>query len=227
MTDGLIERAAEVWRRGSTDSDEYVRPRSSSQTQSTKSLIFHFNKIKCLSITALTKFSTLIHPSLPPLQINTTFERLKQERLGGPVGDDISITTGANEFRSKEEGEEDVEEAAASMASMPMEEEIMEIVDVVAPAAPFSATSFPTFASSNSAFTSFSSKSTVDESTAEAAMEIPSTATLDTEVSSVPSFMSVSTTNKSTKKSMPMVDEEDSDDEDFVMPTILMESDEE
>ncbi|KAM0749761.1 hypothetical protein T439DRAFT_357288 [Meredithblackwellia eburnea MCA 4105] len=81
-SEGLVDRATEVWKRASTDLDPEIR---------------------ALATSALTTFSSLAHPTIPPLQVNSTLAREKQARLGGTVGDDIDIEDGAAEFAVADE----------------------------------------------------------------------------------------------------------------------------
>lgn len=184
-----------------------------------------------------------MHPILPPLQVNTTFERLKQERLGGVVGDEASILTTAEEFSRREEEILEAEEMTVDEIGNTVEEELAS-VSLRTPTAPaFSASSFgvatssttsnsaPTFGAAG--FPSFTSKLSDD-------VPAPSTTTaivLDTEISTVtlPPFSSLSTsTNSSTAagsakgKNARKVEEVDSDDDDdFVMPKIIDDSSDE
>jgi hypothetical protein len=83
-------------------------------------------QIKSLSVRALSSLSSLIHPSLPPSQINTTFARQRLERQGGPVGDDQCIVEGATEFRAKED-----EAREAEAMEVDVDVEVREKVEVV------------------------------------------------------------------------------------------------
>lgn len=75
---GLAERALSVWTTGSRDADPEIR---------------------ALSIETLgTTWAALVHPRLPPMQVNQTFARQRAERVGRDVGDEIDVIDGANEF---------------------------------------------------------------------------------------------------------------------------------
>lgn len=193
----------------------------------------------------MNKFSNLIHPALPPLQINTTFERLKQERLGGIVGDDISIMEGAEEFRLKdvevEEAEEMlIEDDSNNMNNSRSKEEVSAQPTVVSSAFPTSSSnsSFPTSFSS-SGFPSFTSKISDDQpsttiSSTTIVSEEKTTTILATSTIEQPSFISLSTNSTSTttntkgKNVRPAASmEEDSDDDEFVMPKIVDDSSDE
>jgi hypothetical protein len=115
-------------------------------------------QIKQISIDALISFSALIHPVLPPLQINSTFARLKAERVGGTVGDSIDLEEGAQEFAAVEEEEKDAlqaEDEGMEVDEEPQEnEEVAKMVEMKN-TSEFPKSSFPTFTAS-STFTSTS-----------------------------------------------------------------------
>jgi hypothetical protein len=80
---GLNERALSVWALGSRDADA---------------------EIKAVSIEALGGgggaggFGAVVHPRLPPLQVNQTFARQRAERVGRDVGDEEDLRDGVVEF---------------------------------------------------------------------------------------------------------------------------------
>lgn len=147
--EGLVDRAVEVWRRGSVDRDEEVghfMPFAECEIDSSASA-----QVKRISIDALSTFSRLIHPSLPPLQINSTFARLKAERVGGSLGDDIDLKEGAEEFAPVNVEVEEVSDDVDMEVDV-VRKEVKQLEVAVAPA------SVPksTFAaSSNASFATF------------------------------------------------------------------------
>lgn len=67
-------------------------------------------QVVALSHASLSSLSNTIHPTLPPLQINSTFARQKAARVGGTTGDSQDLEEGADEFLAVEEIERDVDE---------------------------------------------------------------------------------------------------------------------
>ncbi|GAA6062703.1 hypothetical protein JCM10212_004761 [Sporobolomyces blumeae] len=78
---GTAERAAQVWARGILDADD---------------------EIKLCSLAALDGLSRAIHPIVPPQLANETLTRVRDERHGGPVGDEESWSEGVDEFRRRD-----------------------------------------------------------------------------------------------------------------------------
>lgn len=84
-------------------------------------------QIKSIAFAALAQFSAQIHPTLPPLQTNSTFARQKALRVGGSIGDEEDLIEGTDEFAPKlivlrEAGDEE---------EMVVDEEEEEVVEVV------------------------------------------------------------------------------------------------
>ncbi|KAL8281544.1 hypothetical protein RQP46_006228 [Phenoliferia psychrophenolica] len=203
-SDGLADRAAEVWRHASTDRDPEIRT---------------------IATRALTDFSALIHPSLPPIQANTTFARAKAERLGGAVGDELSIQEGADEFGARE-----IEyEVALAPSTMDVDSEdaavaaalVIEQTTVVAPAPP----SFATASKGFGFATPF--VAVVAPKVVEPVVEAVKAAVVAVR-ETVP-FISAPTGTKraASRPAVAAVEDEDDSDDDDAMPEIVMESDEE
>lgn len=141
--------------------------------------------------------------------MNTIFARLQQERTGGPVGDEVDIVDGADEFRAKEMDVDDASEVTAVPTDVtPI---VIEPLPIVAAAA----VAFPKlFGAVANAF-SFSTapvKAAVDAPAPQAAVELPA-------------FIEAPATREA--KRLVVEEEEEDSDEDDAMPAIVMESDEE
>lgn len=83
-------------------------------------------QIVALSHASLSSLSNTIHPTLPPLQINSTFARQKAARVGGTTGDSQDLEEGADEFLAVEEIERDVDEMELQAEEVEEEEETKE-----------------------------------------------------------------------------------------------------
>ena len=212
-SDGLVDRAAEVWRKASTDSDSEVSPVYSPCT-----VVPETNlplQIRSIATLALTSFSSLVHPLLPPLQSNTTLARARAERLGGVVGDDLSIQDGADEFGPKEI---EVDECPSST---------MDIDSTPAPTPAPALEVAPAPLSFATASKKFGFAPPVKAFVTPKPVEVPAVI-----VETIP-FISAPTGTKRKVEAWPVVasagdgEEDDSDDEDEAMPSIVVESDEE
>lgn len=167
-------------------------------------------QVQQISIAALASFSTLIHPALPPLQVNSIFARLQKERTGGPVGDEIDIVEGAAEFEMKEMEVDDAADVAPSTAQDVVAPIVVESIPIVAAAAVAFPKLFGAVASAFS-FSTAPAKTPVDVPVQQAAVQLPA-------------FIEAPATRDSKR----VVEEvEEDSDEDDAMPAIVMESDEE
>ncbi|GAA5860686.1 hypothetical protein JCM1840_000340 [Sporobolomyces johnsonii] len=214
---GTEERAVEVWRRGAMDWDA---------------------EIKLLSLSALSAFSSLIHPSLPPQQPNTSLLRAQHERKGGFVGDEMDYRNTAEEFRLRVEEEPEHGDGEEESGDVQMEEEA---VVASTPVTSFTAsssfstanTAAPALAPASSGFSSFAAPSFGSVKPAPAA---PSPATTQPEQPIALSFSTETAITRTTAKRKVELGaggaraEEDSDEEDddeMMMPSIDMGSDDE
>jgi len=199
--EGLIDRAVEVWSRGVTDADEEVR---------------------AVATAALNRVSSVIHPVLPPLPTPDPSARARKERVGGAVGDDISIQEGAQEFAPKEdeEGSEDSSDDEAEEMQVEAEVGIAPVMESV----PVAAAPAPTFQSSTFATSGFGSgaaafsAATVAVPEAEAEEE----AGEGEENSSDDELPVPVPAAAASKQAAPVADSSDDDDDDEAMPTIVM-----
>lgn len=108
LATGVMERCAEVWRRGCRDRDFEVRVDFLSLSSFSFRLppfsAHHYNilQISSLSHSALTSLSSQIHPLLPPQQVNTLLARQRAERVGGALGDQmVDLEEGSREFAKR------------------------------------------------------------------------------------------------------------------------------
>ncbi|GAA5979325.1 hypothetical protein JCM10908_002881 [Rhodotorula pacifica] len=248
---GFEEKAVEVWRRASNDSDDHVR---------------------LAALQGLARFGTVIHPVVPPQQPNSAFARIRHEQKGGFVGDEEDFQETAEHFRLRVEPEREahedeeermqVEERIATAAAVAQEEgerRRKTAASAQAPAAAafasttstFSATSFaaPTASSSSGtaapgfstfAAPSFGSSSAVPQP-APAVPVLESTTTTTTQqvdVVAPSSFIETSTSTKSSteptataaprdRANVEGSDEGDDDDDDEMPAIDLGGSDEE
>ncbi|GAA5961023.1 hypothetical protein JCM21900_002277 [Sporobolomyces salmonicolor] len=212
---GTEERAVEVWRRGAMDWDA---------------------EIKLLSLSALSAFSSLIHPSLPPQQLSTSLLRAQHERKGGFVGDEMDYRETAEEFRLRVEEEREHGEDKEESGDVQMEEEA---VVSSTPATSFTASlnsSTSTAAASALAPTStgFSSFAAPSFGSVKSVPVAPSPAAPQPEAPTPAPALSFSTetaiSRTTTKRKVELgggaEQDSDEDDDEMMMPSIDMGEDE-
>ncbi|CEQ39091.1 SPOSA6832_00570 [Sporobolomyces salmonicolor] len=214
---GTEERAVEVWRRGAMDWDA---------------------EIKLLSLSALSAFSSLIHPSLPPQQLSTSLLRAQHERKGGFIGDEMDYRETAEEFRLRVEEEREHGEDKEESGDVQMEEEA--VVSSM-PATSFTAslssststTAAPALAPTSTGFSSFAAPSF---GSVKPVLVAPSPAATQPEAPTPAPALSFSTetaiSRTTTKRKVELggggaAQDSDEDDDEMMMPSIDMGEDEE